>query len=114
MKERRMTPSSIPPALQAFDLSKSYPGGRGKSPVVALDGLTFEVARGQVFGLLGPNGAGKSTTVKILSTLTRSDRGSAVVAGVDVTADPVAVRRRIGLVSQRPSSDPIATGRENL
>jgi ABC-2 type transport system ATP-binding protein len=109
-----MTPTSIPPALQAVDLFKSYPGGRGKPPVVALDGLGFEVARGQVFGLLGPNGAGKSTTVKVLSTLTRADRGIAVVAGIDVTADPVAVRRRIGLVSQRPSSDPIATGRENL
>jgi ABC-2 type transport system ATP-binding protein len=109
-----MTPTSIPPALQAVDLFKSYPGGRGKPPVVALDGLGFEVARGQVFGLLGPNGAGKSTTVKVLSTLTRADRGTAVVAGIDVTADPVAVRRRIGLVSQRPSSDPIATGRENL
>ena len=109
-----MTPTSIPPALRAVDLCKSYPGGRGKPPVVAVDGLGFEVARGQVFGLLGPNGAGKSTTVKILSTLTRADRGTAVVAGIDVTADPVAVRRRIGLVSQRPASDPIATGRENL
>ncbi len=109
-----MTPTSIPPALRAVGLFKSYPGGRGKPPVVALDGLDFEVARGTVFGLLGPNGAGKSTTVKILSTLTRADRGTAVVGGIDVGADPVAVRRRIGLVSQRPSSDPIATGRENL
>jgi ABC-2 type transport system ATP-binding protein len=109
-----MTPTSITPALQAVDLYKSYPGGRGTPHVVALDGLGFEVERGTVFGLLGPNGAGKSTTVKILSTLTRADRGTAVVAGVDVAADPVAVRRRIGLVSQRPSSDPIATGRENL
>jgi ABC-2 type transport system ATP-binding protein len=109
-----MTPHSIAPALQAVDLGKSYPGGRGRPRVIALDGLGFEVERGTVFGLLGPNGAGKSTTVKILSTLTRPDRGTAVVAGVDVTADPVGVRRRIGLVSQRPSSDPIATGRENL
>ncbi len=109
-----MTPHSIAPALRAVDLVKSYPGGRGKPPVAALDGLGFEVERGTVFGLLGPNGAGKSTTVKILSTLTRADRGTAVVAGIDVAADPVGVRRRIGLVSQRPSSDPIATGRENL
>jgi ABC-2 type transport system ATP-binding protein len=82
--------------------------------VQALDGLDFAVRSGTVYGLLGPNGAGKSTTVKILSTLSRADSGSAVVAGVDVTADPDAVRRRIGLVSQRPSSDPMATGRENL
>ncbi len=109
-----MTPHSIAPALRAVDLVKSYPGGRGKPPVAALDGLGFEVERGTVFGLLGPNGAGKSTTVKILSTLTRADGGTAVVAGIDVAADPVGVRRRIGLVSQRPSSDPIATGRENL
>jgi ABC-2 type transport system ATP-binding protein len=118
MKEKRMTPistgGSTGPALQAVDLHKSYPGGRGKEPVLALDGLGFEVERGTVFGLLGPNGAGKSTTVKILATLTHPDRGSATVAGLDVAGDPVGVRRRIGLVSQRPSSDPMATGRENL
>jgi ABC-2 type transport system ATP-binding protein len=114
MKETRMTPIPTTPALRAVDLHKSYPDGRGKPPVTALDGLGFEIERGTVFGLLGPNGAGKSTTVKILATLTRPDRGTAVVAGVDVAADPVGVRRRIGLVSQKPSSDPIATGRENL
>jgi ABC-2 type transport system ATP-binding protein len=52
--------------------------------------------------------------VKILATLARADEGSAIVAGLDVTADPVGVRRRIGLVGQQPSSDPMATGRENL
>jgi ABC-2 type transport system ATP-binding protein len=101
-------------AVEASALRKSYPTGRGKPTVQALDGLDFAVRSGTVYGLLGPNGAGKSTTVKILSTLSRADSGSAVVAGVDVTADPDAVRRRIGLVSQRPSSDPMATGRENL
>ena len=101
-------------ALRADGLHKSYPGGRGKEPVRALTGLSFEVERGTVYGLLGPNGAGKSTTVKILSTLSRADEGRASVAGVDVAADPDGVRRRIGLVSQRPSSDPMATGRENL
>ena len=101
-------------AVEASQLSKSYPTGRGKPPVQALDGLDFAVRPGTVFGLLGPNGAGKSTTVKILSTLSRADSGSASVAGVDVATDPDGVRRRIGLVSQRPSSDPMATGRENL
>ena len=101
-------------AVQALDLRKSYPTGRGKDPVRALDGLGFAVERGTVFGLLGPNGAGKSTTVKILSTLSRADSGTATVAGTDVGAEPDAVRRRIGLVSQKPSSDPMATGRENL
>jgi len=102
------------PALRATDLRKSYPDRKAGTAVQALDGLSFEAERGTVFGLLGPNGAGKSTTVKILSTLARADEGSAVVAGVDVAADPTGVRRRIGLVSQQPSSDPMATGRENL
>ncbi|HEX6517901.1 MAG TPA: ATP-binding cassette domain-containing protein [Nocardioidaceae bacterium] len=101
-------------ALRAEGLRKSYPAGRGKPPTRALDGLSFQVERGTVYGLLGPNGAGKSTTVKILSTLSRPDEGTASVAGVDVARHPDAVRRRIGLVSQKPSSDPMATGRENL
>jgi ABC-2 type transport system ATP-binding protein len=100
-------------ALQAVGLCKSYPDGKDRS-VRALDGLTFQVARGDVFGLLGPNGAGKSTAVRILTTLSRADSGTATVTGIDVTADPVGVRRRIGLVSQKASSDPMATGRENL
>jgi ABC-2 type transport system ATP-binding protein len=93
---------------------KTYPGGRGRPPVRALDGLTFEVAPGAVFALLGRNGAGKSTTVKVLTTLSRPDSGSATVAGVDVLRHPDTVRRAIGLVSQKPSGDPMATGRENL
>ncbi len=101
-------------ALQAEDLRKSYPAGRGKPPLRALDGLSFAVERGTVYGLLGPNGAGKSTTVRILSTLSRADSGTASVAGIDVARRPDGVRRRIGLVSQKPSSDPMATGRENL
>src|SRR4051794_23232068 len=101
-------------AVEAVDLRKSYPTGRGKPPVTALDGLGFAVEAGTVHGLLGPNGAGKSTTVKNLSTLSRADGGTASVAGVDARTDPDAVRRRIGLVSQKPSSDPMATGRENL
>src|SRR3954452_13065284 len=102
------------PALVAEDLVKTYSGGRGAPPVCALDGLTLEIGAGQVFGLLGPNGAGKSTTVKIFSTLSRQDSGRALVAGLDVSRDPDRVRQSIGLVSQKSSSDPIATGRENL
>ncbi len=107
---------SLPPtyAVEATGLRKAYPTGRGKPPVQALDGLGFTVQPGTVFGLLGPNGAGKSTTVKILATLSRADEGTASVAGADVATDPDVVRRRIGLVSQKPSSDPMATGRENL
>jgi ABC-2 type transport system ATP-binding protein len=96
-------------AILAAELRKSYPPG-----VQALDGLNLSIEAGTIFGLLGPNGAGKSTTVRVLSTLTRPDSGSARVAGVDVTADPVAVRRAIGVVGQRHGSAPEATGRENL
>src|SRR5919198_706682 len=96
-------------AIEANDLVKTYPGG-----VRALDGLSLAVRAGTVFGLLGPNGAGKSTTVKILTTLSRPDGGSARVAGRDVLADPVRVRHAIGVVGQKHGLDPEATGRENL
>jgi len=108
-----MTTSDVG-ALSAVDLIKTYPGGRNKPSVRALDGLSLAVETGTVFGLLGPNGAGKSTTVKILATLARPDSGSAFVGGVDVLRHPDRVRRVIGLVSQKASSDPLATGRENL
>jgi ABC-2 type transport system ATP-binding protein len=104
-------------AIEAIDLVKSYATGRGKRgkrPVQALDGLSLTVRQGEVFGLLGPNGAGKSTTVKILSTLAKPDSGTAVVAGHDVGRHPDAVRRAIGLISQKSSSAPMTTGRESI
>jgi ABC-2 type transport system ATP-binding protein len=96
-------------AIEARGLVKNYPGG-----VLALDGLDLSVEAGTIYGLLGPNGAGKSTTVKILTTLSRADSGSARVAGSDVVQDPAAVRRAIGVVGQKPGFDADATGRENL
>jgi len=99
----------MPEAIVAEDLRKSY--GKG---VLALDGLSFTVPAGTIFGVLGPNGAGKSTTVRILCTLSRADSGRATVAGADVTADPQGVRRRIGYVGQNSGVDKEATGRENL
>ena len=96
-------------AIEAEGLVKTYPGD-----VRALDGVGFSVAPGTVFGLLGPNGAGKSTTVKILTTLSRPDAGSARVAGRDVLRDPAGVRRAIGVVGQKHAVDGDATGRENL
>jgi ABC-2 type transport system ATP-binding protein len=96
-------------AIEAEGLTKTYPGD-----VRALDGLSFAVEQGSVFGLLGPNGAGKSTTVKILTTLAHPDSGSAAVAGHDVLDDPAAVREAIGVVSQKGGLDREATGRENL
>jgi ABC-2 type transport system ATP-binding protein len=96
-------------AIEADGLIKTYPGD-----VRALDGLGLAVPAGTIFGLLGPNGAGKSTTVRILTTLSRADSGSARVAGHDVVADPAAVRRAIGVVGQRSGVDREATGTENL
>ncbi len=80
----------------------------------ALDGLNLSVAAGSVFALLGPNGVGKSTAVKILTTVSRADSGTAQVAGHDVRLSPGKVRREVGLVSQKSSSDPMSTARENL
>jgi ABC-2 type transport system ATP-binding protein len=82
--------------------------------VQALDGVSFEVREGEVFGLLGPNGAGKSTTVRVLVTLTHADGGRASVAGHDVRSEPNAVRRAIGYVPQDSGVDQFGTGRENL
>ncbi|MDT4947738.1 MAG: type transport system ATP-binding protein, partial [Pseudonocardiales bacterium] len=106
--------ASPAPALSAAALVKTYPAARGAAPVRALDGLAVDVAAGSVVAMLGRNGAGKSTTVKILTTLARPDSGRAWVVGLDVLRQPDAVRHAIGLVSQRASSDPMATGRENL
>jgi ABC-2 type transport system ATP-binding protein len=96
-------------AIEAKELTKSYPGD-----VRALDGLSFSVEEGTVFGLLGPNGAGKSTTVKILTTLSHPDSGVASVAGLGVLDQPAQVREAIGVVAQKSGADIQATGRENL
>ena len=82
--------------------------------VQALDGVSFAVREGEIFGLLGPNGAGKSTTVRVLVTLTRPDDGSASVAGHDVVREAGGVRHAIGYVPQESGIDRRATGRENL
>ena len=81
---------------------------------VALDGVSFEVAAGEVLGLLGPNGAGKTTMINVLSTLLVPDRGRASVAGYDVVAQAPAVRGVIALTGQFAALDDVLTGRENL
>jgi len=96
-------------AIEAEGLTKRYP-----PDVQALDGVSFSVPEGTVFGLLGPNGAGKSTTVKILTTLSTPDSGTARVAGFDVNREAAKVRRAIGVVAQNPGVDGELTGRENL
>ena len=99
---------AIVDAIVAEELFKRY------KDVQALDGLSFSVRDGEVFGLLGPNGAGKSTAVRTLATLTQPDSGRAIVAGEDVTRHPNRVRRAIGYVAQDSGVDWEATGRENL
>jgi ABC-2 type transport system ATP-binding protein len=95
--------------IEVRDLVKVY-GGETR----ALDGITFNVPPGEVFGFLGPNGAGKTTTIRILATLLLASAGTARVAGFDVTADPHEVRKRLGVAMQTPSLDAFSTGRETL
>src|SRR5690349_21279777 len=82
--------------------------------ITAVDGVSFSVAQGEIFGFLGPNGAGKSTTINMLSTLLAPSGGRASVAGFDVATQRNDVRRAIGLVFQDPSLDDRLTAEENL
>ena len=91
-------------------LEKQYP----RSPVKAVNGISFMVGRGEVFGLLGPNGAGKTTTIGVLTTRVLPTGGQAIIAGVDVVADPVGVKPYIAVVPQRNNLDRSLTAIENL
>ena len=98
-------------SIEADSLKKTFPG---KHEVRALDGVSFGVAEGTVFGLLGPNGSGKTTAVRILTTILRPDSGSARVLGYDVVKKAPLVRSLIGLAGQYAAVDENLTGRENL
>ena len=80
----------------------------------AVDGISFSVKKGEVFGFLGPNGAGKTTTIKMLTTLLNPTSGSAEIAGFDIVRNRNDVRQEIGVVFQEPALDDILTGEENL
>jgi ABC-2 type transport system ATP-binding protein len=95
-------------AISVRDLVKKFGDLR------AVDGISFDVRKGEIFGFLGPNGAGKTTTINILVTLMRPTSGEAYVAGYNVVEEPVKVRERIGIVFQDPSVDRNLTGWENL
>jgi len=90
------------------------PGAAQGREILALDRLDLTVEEGEFFGLLGPNGAGKSTTIGVLTTRVLPSGGSATVMGIDVVRDPVGVKRRIGVVPQRPNPDRALTARQNL
>ena len=97
------------------DLKKTYrPKGRKGVEVKALDGISFEVPRGEFFGLLGPNGAGKTTTIGILTTRVVPTGGVAKIEGVDVAQNPVTVKHRIGVVPQVNNLDRSLTAKEIL
>jgi ABC-2 type transport system ATP-binding protein len=95
--------------IEVNDLTKVYAGG-----VKAVDGMTFNVDRGALFGFLGPNGAGKTTTIKLLTTLASLTSGSATVLGYDVSKDPGEVRKLIGIVPQDLTIDNELQGIENI
>jgi len=99
-------------AVEAVRLVKRFSGRSGT--VEAVRGVDLRVEEGVIFGFLGPNGAGKSTTVRMLTTLMTITSGSARVAGIDVTADPDAARRGIGVALQEAGLDQRQTGRELL
>ena len=94
--------------IEAIGLYKSF------GETHALAGLDLDVKEGTILCVLGPNGAGKTTAVRILTTLTHPDKGSATVAGIDVLRHPAEVRAQIGVAGQYAALDEILTGRENL
>src|SRR5579884_1478986 len=98
------------PVVEVGELVKRYP----KAQVNAVDGVSFEIEAGEVFGLLGPNGAGKTTTVGVLTTRVRPTAGRAAIDGVDVLRDPVGVRRQLAVVPQRSNLDRSLSIRDNL
>ncbi|GMQ85331.1 MAG: daunorubicin resistance protein DrrA family ABC transporter ATP-binding protein [Acidimicrobiia bacterium] len=95
--------------IEVTDLVKVF-----DKDIRAVDGITFHVDEGEVFGFLGPNGAGKTTTIRVLVTLSQATSGTAMVDGLDVAKDPHQVRTRIGYAAQFIGVDGDLTGRENL
>ena len=95
--------------IEVNNLEKVFNG-----TIRAVDGVTFQVEEGEIFGFLGPNGAGKTTTISILTTLLKPTAGSATVMGLDVVKDANKVRKVIGLVPQELTVDDDLTGRENM
>ncbi|MBU5310408.1 ATP-binding cassette domain-containing protein [Tissierella carlieri] len=96
-------------SIKVENLKKTYKGN-----IQALDGLSFEVDKGSIFGLIGPNGAGKSTAIKIMTTLTRADSGVVRIGDYDVNTEPNHVRKIIGCISQNSGVFREGTARENL
>jgi ABC-2 type transport system ATP-binding protein len=105
---------SSPPAIVIDNLVKRYAGHKGSAPKLALDGVSFEVPQGGIFGLLGPNGAGKSTLINILAGMVDKTSGSAEIWGFDIDRDRRNSKAAIGIVPQEIVFDPFFTPREVL
>jgi ABC-2 type transport system ATP-binding protein len=103
-------PDTAPAAIAVNGLVKQY----AKSKTNAVDGVSFHVSRGEIFGLLGPNGAGKTTTIGVLTTAIVPSGGSASIMGADVAADPIAIKQRIAVVPQQSNLDRSLKVREIL
>jgi ABC-2 type transport system ATP-binding protein len=101
------------PAIRIESLSKTY-AAKGSEPKLALDEVSFDVPRGQIFGLLGPNGAGKSTLINILAGLVVKTSGKVTIWGFDIDEHPRNSKRSIGVVPQEIIFDPFFTPRETL
>jgi ABC-2 type transport system ATP-binding protein len=110
----RAAMSAADAAIRIESLSKTYAGGKGSEPKLALDDVSFDVPRGQIFGLLGPNGAGKSTLINILAGLVTKSSGKATIWGFDIDEHPRNAKRSIGIVPQEILFDPFFTPREAL
>jgi ABC-2 type transport system ATP-binding protein len=102
------TNRSVNQAIRVEGLVKRY------EDVTAVDGLSFEVEAGEIFGLLGPNGAGKTTTINILCGLLEPTGGDAAVLGFDVKRESSRIKSKIGVCPQEPAFFPYLTGRENV
>lgn len=104
---------TVLPMIEVRDLAKSF-HDKKRGTVHALDGITFDVKSGEVFGLLGPNGAGKTTALRLLATILQPTRGSASISGADIIREPDRVRRQIGFLSGDMGSYARLTPREVL
>ncbi len=100
--------------VEARGLRKSYPARRGDAPVTAVDGIDFEVRRGETFGFLGPNGAGKSSTMRMIGCVSPLSGGSLRILGLDASTRGAEIRARLGSVPQDDALDSELTVRENL
>ncbi len=119
MSGRSSVPRAAPPAapgevlIEARGLAKQF-AKKGAEPFTAVDGVDFEVRRGEVFGFLGPNGAGKSTTMRMIGCVSPSTGGTLRIFGLDPVADGPAIRARLGVVPQEDTLDTEMQVRDNL